>query len=273
MNKKTKIIVLICSGILVLLLSLYYYFFVHGFNVSTNILSNTNVIIKDNTIYITADTTNSGYAFAGYDTEWIVDELRIKPRYSIPSTFNRSGKLDIIYDAKDLPLHRICLVGLTEDDKIQIWPTIDNYRNLGSASFILTFEEQKIYDLFKINKDDGLLKNLEPISIAKLYIKACLDKDYETEYALYAADNLKREDMGWTLEEHLKIPEQDRGTNDHIYKTLVPLVNGEFVQMDENNGYIKYTITDGVSTATYDMGFQMRRDNNGIWKVSFMPIQ
>ena len=80
----------------------------------------TNVEVKGNIVNITADTANSGYAFAGYDTVWIVDELLIKPRYSIASNYNRSGKLEIIYDTKDRPLNKISLVGTSEDDKKQI---------------------------------------------------------------------------------------------------------------------------------------------------------
>jgi len=122
MKKKNKIIALICSGIIVLLITLYYYFFVYGFNVSTNMLFDTNVRIKDNKAYITAETMSSGYAFAGYDTVWIVDQLLIKPRYSIASNFNRKSKLEFIYDTKGRPLHKIFVVGITEDDKKQIWP-------------------------------------------------------------------------------------------------------------------------------------------------------
>ncbi len=122
MKKKTKIIALICPGIIALLLILYYYFFVYGFNVSTSVLFDANVKIKGNIVFITADTANSGYAFAGYDTIWIVDELLVKPRYSIASNYNRSGKLEIIHDTKGRPLDKILLVGVTENDRKQIWP-------------------------------------------------------------------------------------------------------------------------------------------------------
>ena len=140
-------------------------------------------------------------------------------------------------------------------------------------SFNLTAEEQKVYDLFKINKDDALLKNLEPISIAKLYIQASLDEDYETQYGFYFIENLNKGQMGWTLEEHLKIPKKDRGSKEFIYENLVPLVNGEFIMMDENKGYIKYQIVDEATSEILDMGFRMERGKNKIWKVSFMPIQ
>ncbi len=122
MKNKTKIITLICFGIIILLAVLYYYFFIYGFKVSTSMLLDTNVQIKENIVRVTADTSNSGYAFAGYDTVWIVDELFIKPRYSIASNYNRSGKLEIVFDTKDRPLHKIFIVGISENDKQQIWP-------------------------------------------------------------------------------------------------------------------------------------------------------
>ncbi|NLG04429.1 MAG: hypothetical protein GX567_11475, partial [Clostridia bacterium] len=111
-------------------------------------------------------------------------------------------------------------------------------------TFNLTAEEQKVYDIFKINKDDALLKNLEPISIAKLYIQTSLDEDYKTQYGLYFIEKLNEGQMGWTLEEHLKIPKKDRGSKEFIYENLTPLVNGEFIMMDENKGCIKYQIVD-----------------------------
>ncbi|NLB56531.1 MAG: hypothetical protein GX811_12370, partial [Lentisphaerae bacterium] len=67
MKKKTKIIAMACLGILILISILYYYFFVYGFNISTNMLINTNVEYEEENVLVTADTANSGYAFAGFD--------------------------------------------------------------------------------------------------------------------------------------------------------------------------------------------------------------
>lgn len=140
-------------------------------------------------------------------------------------------------------------------------------------TFMLSSEEQMVFDLFKVSKDDTLLIDLEPISIAKLYIEATLNKDYETQYALYYTEDLGEGGMGWTLEEHLKIPEKDRGAEDFIYKSLTPLANGEFIQTEEDFGYIKYTRVEEGSSEAINMGFQMKRGENNIWKVCFMPIQ
>ena len=141
------------------------------------------------------------------------------------------------------------------------------------STFMLSSEEQMVFDLFKVSKDDTLLIDLEPISIAKLYIEALLNKDYETEYALYYTEDLGEGGMGWTLEEYLKIPEKDRGTEDFIYKSLTPLANGEFIQTEEDFGYIKYERVEEGSSEAINMGFQMKRGENNIWKVCFMPIQ
>ena len=141
------------------------------------------------------------------------------------------------------------------------------------STFMLSSEEQMVFDLFKVSKDDTLLIDLEPISIAKLYIEALLNKDYETQYALYYTEDLGEGGMGWTLEEYLKIPEKDRGTEDFIYKSLTPLANGEFIQTEEDFGYIKYERVEEGSSEAINMGFQMKRGENNIWKVCFMPIQ
>lgn len=140
-------------------------------------------------------------------------------------------------------------------------------------TFMLSSEEQLVFDQFKVSKDDTLLIDLEPISIAKLYIEALLNKDYETQYALYYTEDLGEGGMGWTLEEYLKIPEKDRGTEDFIYKSLTPLANGEFIQTEEDFGYIKYERVEEGSSEAINMGFQMKRGENNIWKVCFMPIQ
>ena len=137
-------------------------------------------------------------------------------------------------------------------------------------TFMLSSEEQLVFDLFKVSKDDTLLMDLEPISIAKFYIEALLNKDYETQYALYYTEDLGEGGMGWTLEEYLKIPEKDRGTEDFIYKSLTPLANGEFIQTEEDFGYIKYERVEEGSSEAINMGFQMKKGENNIWKVCFM---
>ena len=149
---------------------------------------------------------------------------------------------------------------------------VNGNSNPSEIIFELSKDEQKAYELIKNDKNDEHLLGLSPISVAKLYIQAELDKDYETQYSLYYADDVK-DGVGWTLEEHLKIPENDQGTKEQIYENLVPLINGEFELRDGSYGLIRYQRRSKETNEDIDMGFQMKRTDEGIWKVCFMPIQ
>ena len=143
-----------------------------------------------------------------------------------------------------------------------------------SAEFIfeLTDEEYKAYELIRKDKNEEHLLGLSPISVAKLYIQASFDKDYETEYALYDTTDVIN-GVGWTLEEHLKIKENDRWTKEQIYEYLVPLVNGEFEELSDSGGVIRYQRRPIDANEDGGMGFQVKKTDKGIWKVCFMPIQ
>jgi hypothetical protein len=134
MKNRIKMIALICFVIVAILAMAYYHIFVYGSHVSTDYLFDVNADVNGSIVTITGDTAGSGDAFAGYDTVWVADELWIKPRYSIVSKFNPSGRMEIVYDAKDRPLHKVFLVGATEDDKKQIWPVIDDDGTSESAA-------------------------------------------------------------------------------------------------------------------------------------------
>lgn len=149
---------------------------------------------------------------------------------------------------------------------------VNGNSNPSEIVFDLTDEERKAYELIKKDKNDEHLSGLSAISVAKLYIQSNLDKDFETEYSLYYTDDVK-DGVGWTLEEHLKIPENDRGMKEQIYENLVPLINGEFELRDDSYGLIRYQRTSKESNEDLEMGFLMKRTDQGIWKVCFMPIQ
>ncbi|MGB4589209.1 MAG: hypothetical protein WBI17_08265 [Clostridiaceae bacterium] len=141
-----------------------------------------------------------------------------------------------------------------------------------SFIFELTDEEAKAYQLIREDRNEKHLQGLSPISVAKLYIQANFDKDYETEYALYDTDGVIN-GVGWTLEEHLKITENDPMTKEQIYENLVPLINGEFEELSDSGGVIRYQRSSKDTNEDLDMGFQVQRTEEGIWKVCFMPIQ
>ena len=122
MKNKTKIMILICIIIISIASYLYYSNFVYGSHITTDSVFVENVEVNGSIVTVTGNTAGSGIGFAGYDTVWVADELWIKPRYSIVSKSNPSGKMEIEYDIKNLPLHKVYLVGADEEDKKLIWP-------------------------------------------------------------------------------------------------------------------------------------------------------
>ncbi|MFJ8064630.1 RNA polymerase subunit sigma [Psychrobacillus sp. NPDC096426] len=130
--------------------------------------------------------------------------------------------------------------------------------------FELSAKEAEVYSNFQKDLDLKHLSELEPISIAKLYVKAGFDKKYDVEYALYT----DREGyVQWSKEEDEKIPESHRGSEEQIIKQFKNIDKGTFVQTSDYEGYIEYDLGERTN------GFQMIKNVNGVWQVSFMPIQ
>lgn len=123
MKNKSKYIIIASLCIIVLLTIGFVSNFIYGHRVPTDMLFNTNVNTEGNMAYISADIESSSLAFAGYDAELDGAILLISPRYSLVSSFNRSGKLEIEYDTEWIALDKIFLVGTTANDKKQIWPS------------------------------------------------------------------------------------------------------------------------------------------------------
>ncbi|MCJ8013080.1 M56 family metallopeptidase [Paenibacillus sp. KQZ6P-2] len=130
---------------------------------------------------------------------------------------------------------------------------------------MLSAKEQEVYNNFQKDLNEQHLNGLEPISIAKLYVQAKLDNKYDVEYALYT----DREGfVQWTKEDDEKIPDSDRGTEEQVLSTFKNIESGEFVQTSDFEGYIEYQSNSGSKS-----NFQMIKDDDGIWNVSFQPIQ
>ena len=129
----------------------------------------------------------------------------------------------------------------------------------------LTSEEQNAYAAMKQSHDSAALAKLEPKSVARLYLVAGMEKDYELEYAFYT----EREDSKvWGLEEHLTFPESDRMTVENAKILFARLSEGRFIETEKGRGYIEFEGEDG-----FIGGFQMIRNDDGIWQVAFMPMQ
>lgn len=134
----------------------------------------------------------------------------------------------------------------------------------GVSEFKLNDAEKDTYERFKLAYDDNLLKDLSPISIVKLYVQSKLDGNKEAEYALYTT---RPDYVLWTKEEHLSYPALDSGAKEQILVDFSGIEEGKFIQTSEFEGYISFMNANG------EMGCRMVKDENGVWKVAFMPTQ
>jgi hypothetical protein len=128
----------------------------------------------------------------------------------------------------------------------------------------LSAKEEEVYRNFQVDVNLKYLSGLEPISVAKLYVKAAFDKKYDIQYALYT----DREGyVLWSKEEDKIIPESDRGSDEQNIKIFKNIDKGTFIQTSDYEGYIEYDSGEGTN------GFQMVKNEDGVWQVSFLPIQ
>ena len=128
----------------------------------------------------------------------------------------------------------------------------------------LSPDEEERYISFTKDLNLEHLEGLEPKSVAKMYVQAVLDKNYDVQYALYTD---REEAVQWSKEEDQSIPETHRGTNEQNRKLFNNIGKGEFIQTSDYEGYIKYNSGEGIN------GFQMIKNEDGIWQVAFTPIQ
>ncbi|MDF2557930.1 MAG: family metallopeptidase [Bacillales bacterium] len=138
--------------------------------------------------------------------------------------------------------------------------------------FYLTSEEQALYNFINHKYDLNKLKNVSPITIAKLYVQAGLDENYGLEYDLM---DDRPDSIQWTKEEHLKGIHKDSGnqppTEQSQYETRIleaHLFEGKFIEKNnDGTGYILY------DSPTNEVGFQMAKNAQGIWQVCFLAKQ
>ncbi|MFE1245724.1 hypothetical protein ACFW35_16445 [Fictibacillus sp. NPDC058756] len=214
-----------------------------------------------------------GYNFLVNDSAY---QLNISHEIAVESIHNRKIGVQLYIGFSDQSEVLWTSINFAEGDSVIMMSEGMNGRttekiypetNDDVIRFTLTPEEEVIYQKFLQDLDEKHLKDVNPISIAKLYVQAQLDRRYDAKYALYT----DREGfVQWTKEEDEKIPERDRGT---ILQTLTTFNNigaGSFIPDGEYDGYIEY---EASKDADAKSGFKMIKDEDGIWNVAFMPIQ
>lgn len=134
-----------------------------------------------------------------------------------------------------------------------------------SNPFNLNEDELKLYESLKLHTDESLLQHVEPLTVAKLYVFSEYDSNFDVSYALYTQ---REGHIMWTKEEDQQIPKEHRKTKEKIIAMFKNIEKGTFIETSEYEGYIEYTNIEGQLAF-----FSMIKDESGIWKVAFMPIQ
>lgn len=134
--------------------------------------------------------------------------------------------------------------------------------NPNAANFELTEEELQVYELLKGEFDNQHLKNLSPVSIAKIFVQAALDEEWDVKYELYT----DRDDVR-QIEREEYFSEMRHPSPEQIRDTFFGIQDGIFHD-NGDSGYISYTNIYGQQ-----WGFQMLKEEDGTWSVSFLPTQ
>ncbi|MEK5440648.1 hypothetical protein [Fredinandcohnia sp. FSL W7-1320] len=174
--------------------------------------------------------------------------------------------LEIVFSYKqnnEEKLHHIH-INYWDETTVEIYAPLDEYVPEVKNDLELNEVERVAYEEFKLEHDLEAIRTLEPISVAKLYLQANADGDQETSYALYTT---REEYVMWSKEEDKKYWEKETRNPESYKEPFYGLGSGTFHQTNEYQGYISFRNQNG------DMGFQMVKDENGVWKVAFMPIQ
>lgn len=130
----------------------------------------------------------------------------------------------------------------------------------------LSTEELAAYSAFKQSKNNIDLAALGPVSIARLFFLSEMEGDKELTYAFYTDE---ADYIAWSLEEYLKFSPFFQQSIEEAKMLFYEVSAGKFVQTSANEGYISF-IQEGAEAPA---GFQLRKNNDGIWQVSFMPMQ
>lgn len=149
--------------------------------------------------------------------------------------------------------------------------TLDTETRRTFDSMELSKKLQITYEAFVTTKDDELLRGLLPHEVFKLYFYADEKEDYETQYALYLQDEEDTIILYETVEEYISelkeaSEEELSSTRRLIYEQLA--INKTFEEVIVNNKNATITISEELA-----LGFSLSKNDNGIWKVNWLPMQ
>jgi hypothetical protein len=147
--------------------------------------------------------------------------------------------------------------------------------------FPLSSDLLNIYDDYSKSLDDELLRNLQPYEVMSIYIYASSLGDYETIYALYNKSEPRyypeREEYlnGKIAGEKYGIYHEWTGTikfvEQIVFLNSAGLSNN--FEYDYDSAQIVLYFSDDFASHSDKVHFQLSTNDDGIWKVNWLPIQ
>lgn len=138
----------------------------------------------------------------------------------------------------------------------------------------MTSAEFTAYEMFAASRDEELLRGLSPIEVFRYYVQASLENDWETIYALYIHDpDHGVPDYDSFMSEVPRYEETTLGAWQMWERLKLDYRLAEEVeQTGEGHALIRIIPFNG-GTGEEEKGFQLIRNEAGIWKVGWLPMQ
>ena len=134
----------------------------------------------------------------------------------------------------------------------------------------LSAEEFKIYQNYSKSKDDQVIKDLSPVDVCKLYFYSLEQGDMGTQYALY----IKEEKYMEGSYEQFVIYARSDMSNFENTKKLLKRIKEDTKLIKERDRRDNESFVEIVSKSGKEsMIFRLIKNNQGIWKVVWLPLQ
>ena len=178
-----------------------------------------------------------------------------------PSMIDPGAPLQLVEDPRDQP----------PDEPIPIeWPPSGFY-------FTLTDEERMVYERLITELSTDVYEGLSPISVAKVFIQAGIDGEWEAEFYSFSTEGLERTKEEWQMQHELDIQwftiDSRRGLANWAFPFIdyaVVIDRGNmatlvFHSVPEPEGTPEFHFVDTLHV------FTLVRNDRGIWEMRFQP--
>lgn len=167
------------------------------------------------------------------------------------------------------------LAGLSPSEELETLLTSAIQFNVEALS--LSPKLLSIYKKYEQQKDDNLLRGLDPVDICKLYYHAEEKFDYETMYALYVkfenGENVSYPDLKTYLKDIKSDKNLVQNSKNHLKELKEQTISIEQIPIDLKTTAIQFTFKSKEIRGGGFETFMVVKDKNGIWKANWMPIQ